>query len=157
MLWSLPIQSQDIFWLFYEKYILYKIQLWVFLFQHCSETGQDWGQKGSPVSGQCGLGIGASRMRNWIFLSCVFSSGTGSGSATGLLTGESLGSRRRGKAAHYWNLTDSTHNTRATREADRSLGQSFPVALPAGSIFSVSVSLSKSDFIICFSFSLRSR
>ena len=112
---------------------------------NCSTAGQDWGQKGS-VSGQCGWGERADRMRNWIFLptlSCVFTS-------TGLL-GESLGARRRGKAAQYWNITGftQTRSTRdvdtSSRETDRSLGQSFPIALPAGSIFSVSIFFAKSD------------
>ena len=104
---------------------------------YCSKAGQDWGQKGS-VSGQCGLGLRADRMRNWIFLPtlfCVFST-------TGML-GESLGVRRRGKAAQYWNITSSTH-IRSTRDADSGQGtdaRSFPIALPPGSLFSVSLFL----------------
>ena len=108
---------------------------------YCSKAGQDWGQKGS-VSGQCGLGLRADRMRNWIFLptlSCVFST-------TGML-GESLGVRRRGKAAQYWNITSSTH-IRSTRDADdtgQETPRSFPIALPPGSLFSVSLFVSKKD------------
>ena len=85
-------------------------------------------------------------MRNWIFLptlSCVFST-------TGML-GESLGVRRRGKAAQYWNITSSTH-IRSTRDADdtgQGTARSFPIALPPGSLFSVSLLVSKSDCTSC--------
>jgi len=75
-------------------------------------------------------------MQNWIFLptllSCVFSSGLTSG-----MLGESLGVRRRGKAAQYWNITGSTH-IRSTRDADDdNVARSFPIALPPGSLFSL--------------------
>ena len=88
------------------------------------------------VGGQWSLSVQSGRMRNWIFLpctlSCVFSL---------QLLGESLTTRRRGRAAQYWNLTGSGQTTRSTREVQqfRSLGQSFPLALPSGSLFSVSI------------------
>ena len=89
------------------------------------------------VGGQWSLSVQSGRMRNWIFLpctlSCVF--------CLQLLPGESLTTRRRGRAVQYWNLTGSGLTTRSTREVQRfrSLDQSFPLALPSGSLFSVSI------------------
>ena len=107
---------------------------WVIFFQDVSRE-QDWGEK-LMVGGQWSLSVQSGRMRNWIFLpctlSCVFSL---------QLLGESLTTRRRGRAAQYWNLTGSGQTTRSTREVQqfRSLDQSFPLALPSGSLFSVSI------------------
>ena len=107
---------------------------WVIFFQDVSRE-QDWSEK-LMVGGQWSLSVQSGRMRNWIFLpctlSCVFSV---------QLLGESLTTRRRGRAAQYWNLTGSGLTTRSTREVQqfRSLGQSFPLALPSGSLFSVSI------------------
>ena len=105
-----------------------------YFFQDVSRE-QDWGEN-LMVGGQWSLSVQSGRMRNWIFLpctlSCVFSL---------QLLGESLTTRRRGRAAQYWNLTGSGLTTRSTREVKqfRSLGQSFPLALPSGSLFSVSI------------------
>ena len=105
-----------------------------YFFQDVSRE-QDWGEN-LMVGGQWSLSVQSGRMQNWIFLpctlSCVFSL---------QLLGESLTTRRRGRAAQYWNLTGSGQTTRSTREIQqfRSLDQSFPLALPSGSLFSVSI------------------
>ena len=104
------------------------------IFQDVSRE-QDCGEK-LMVGGQWSLSVQSGRMRNWIFLPCTLSC------VFGLqLPGESLTTRRRGRAAQYWNLTGSGQTTSSTEEVQqfRSLGQSFPLALPSGSLFSVSI------------------
>ena len=107
---------------------------WVIFFQDVSRE-QDWGEN-LMVGGQWSLSVQSGRMQNWIFLSCTLSC-----VFSLQLLGESLTTRRRGRAAQYWNLTGSGLTTRSTREVQqfRSLGQSFPLALPSGSLFSVSI------------------